>query len=101
MNRESSQTMWPVAVPEICSYHLVSFVSGAADNMLKQHTCLGGPAPLLGLREATLPQPGHAGRKGRFGPHQGSPLPRVQVSSPFILSDAQNAEHRRVCHNVA
>lgn len=50
MKRESSQTMRPVAVREICSCHLERFVTGSADNMLKQHTCLRGPAPLLGLR---------------------------------------------------
>lgn len=34
------------------------------------------------------------GKAGLFGPSQGSPLPGAQVSSHFILSDAQNAGHR-------
>ena len=36
MKRESSQTMLPVAIREIFSFHLESFVTSSVDNILKE-----------------------------------------------------------------
>lgn len=101
MKRESSQTVLPVAVQEICSCHLESFVTGSVDNMLKQTYMPQRSRASLGLEMLSLPW--DVGKEAIFGPHHGSlesfcPIPKVCLT--FILSNAQETEYRRVHQNV-
>lgn len=87
MKRESSQTMLPVAVQEVCSCHLESFVTGSVDHTLKQTHIPRRSLSSLGL------QRGHADLALGLGEESqvwaspwlsGVPAPRPHVPCPRL-----------------
>lgn len=95
MKRESSQTMQPVAVREICSCHLESFVAGSADNMLKQthmpQRCWssfglerGHAASALGRKPGLVLTRLSSAQASGFLPPSPSLVSRIQSTGEFI-----------------